>query len=68
MKKYTYNVEWIGDLYNAATTVIITEPDTDTAIDEAERQMQEHYGYDFGDTATVSVSAELQWIDEGPDV
>lgn len=59
MSEYTYNVEWIGDYYNAATTVTIPTDDSDVAIETAERQMMERYGWDMGGTATVGVSAEL---------
>jgi hypothetical protein len=59
MREFTYNVEWIGDYYNAATTVIIPTDDADAAIAAAERQMLAQYGWDMGRTATISVNAEL---------
>jgi hypothetical protein len=59
MSDYTYNVEWIGDYYNAATSVTIPIADEGTAIIKATRQMLDYYGWDMCDTATVGVSAEL---------
>ena len=64
MRHYTYNVEWVGDHYNAATTVIIPTGDSDAAIEAAEAQMMEQYGWDMADTATIETRAELQFVEE----
>ena len=58
-EQHSYNVEWVGDYFVLCTTVIIPSEDEDAAIEAAELQIIEQYGWDVGDKASA-VSVEWE--------
>lgn len=58
-EQHRYNVEWVGDYFVLCTTVIIPSEDEDAAIEAAELQIIEQYGWDVGDKASA-VSVEWE--------
>ena len=57
-EQHSYNVEWVGDYFVLCTTVIIPSEDEDAAIEAAELQIIEQYGWDVGDKASA---VRVEW-------